>query len=191
MLKELTRLANRLDGKGFRKEADHLDLIVTKIASNRGIMDNWNYMNDPRSNAESAYDRYNPRARTITINWTDYNEENDEEIEKSLTLPARMEVCDLCGGTGSHTNPSIDAGGLSREDFDEDPDFEEEYFSGRYDVPCKQCGSKNVIPVVNEDVLSKEQREEYNKYLEDESKRAQEEYHDRQTRFRESGGYGW
>ena len=51
MLKELIQLANHLDGKGFRKEADHLDSIVTKLASRRAIMDNWNYMNDPRSNA--------------------------------------------------------------------------------------------------------------------------------------------
>lgn len=190
MLKELINLANHLDGKGFRKEADHLDSIVTKLASRGAIMDNWNYMNDPRTNAKSPYKGYNTRNRTLTIEWTDYNEDG-EEVKKSLTLPAEMKVCDLCGGTGSHTNPSIDAGGISQEDFYDDPDFEEEYFSGTYDVPCAQCGGKNVIPVVNENALSKEQSEEYNKYVEDKREREREEYYDRQTRFYESGGYGW
>lgn len=190
MLKELIQLANHLDGKGLRKEADHLDSIATKLASRRAIMDNWNYMNDPRTNASSAYKGYNPRNRTLTIEWTDYNE-NGEEIEESLTLPAHMEVCDLCRGTGSHANPSVDAGGISREDFDEDPDFEEEYFSGTYDVPCAQCVGKNVVPVVSENLLSKKQLEKYNKYIEDKEERDREEYYDRRTRFYESGGYGW
>ena len=33
MIKELTRLANHLDSKGLRKEADYLDRIISKIAS--------------------------------------------------------------------------------------------------------------------------------------------------------------
>ena len=36
-------------------------------------------------------------------------------------------------------NPSIDAGGLSYDDFCDDPDFEEAYFSGRFDVTCSAC----------------------------------------------------
>ena len=32
MIKQLIKLANHLDNKGFRKEADYLDSIITKIA---------------------------------------------------------------------------------------------------------------------------------------------------------------
>ena len=34
MLKELIKLANSLDAKGFKKEADNLDKIITKLAMN-------------------------------------------------------------------------------------------------------------------------------------------------------------
>ena len=34
MLKELNKLANSLDAKGFKKEADDLDKIITKLAIN-------------------------------------------------------------------------------------------------------------------------------------------------------------
>ena len=41
---------------------------------------------------------------------------------------------------------------MSSEDFDEDPDFQEDYFSGLYDVTCKTCHGRNVIlvPVAQE-----------------------------------------
>ncbi|MDB2481707.1 hypothetical protein N9W84_00910 [bacterium] len=32
MIKELIKLADHLDKKGFKKEADYLDLILTKLA---------------------------------------------------------------------------------------------------------------------------------------------------------------
>lgn len=66
-----------------------------------------------------------------------------------VDLPAKFEVCDTCQGKGSHVNPSIDSGGLSREDFDEDPGFREEYFSGAYDVPCYGCAGRRVVPVID------------------------------------------
>lgn len=55
-------------------------------------------------------------------------------------------VCPTCEGRGSHVNPGIDAEGLSAEDFAEDPDFEESYFRGDYDVPCAECGGARVVP---------------------------------------------
>lgn len=75
----------------------------------------------------------------------------DDEVQVShLEIPARRIVCPLCNGKGSHVNPSIDSHGLSREDFDDDPDFRENYFSGMYDVPCYRCHGKNVCLVVDE-----------------------------------------
>lgn len=59
--------------------------------------------------------------------------------EKPYKIRLRWKVCETCDGRGTHVNPSIDAHGISSEDFDEDPDFREEYMSGMYDVPCYEC----------------------------------------------------
>lgn len=72
-------------------------------------------------------------------------------------------VCPQCEGTGKHVNPAIDGNGLSREDFDQDPDFEDAYFSGRYDIRCTLCDGNNVIDEVIEDL----DNPEYIEWLED------------------------
>ena len=48
-------------------------------------------------------------------------------------------ICPVCDGDGRVVNPNIDAHGLTAEDFDEDPDFAEDYASGLYDIPCTPC----------------------------------------------------
>lgn len=48
-------------------------------------------------------------------------------------------ICPACEGEGKTVNPSIDAHGLTSEDFADDPDFAEDYFSGRYDECCRAC----------------------------------------------------
>jgi len=83
----------------------------------------------------------------LTITFTMLDEEG-EEIE--VKLPARYEVCPRCEGEGKHVNPAIDEHGISREEFEEDPDFEEAYFRGDYDVACEECRGNRVIPVVDE-----------------------------------------
>jgi hypothetical protein len=199
MLKDLVKLANILDSKGFRKEADALDRIITASWGNR-LIEERNYMMDPRTTAEDAYKGYDPRAKTITIKYTKYLDDDDmfqdaggdwvEEKEKTLTLPARMEVCDLCQGTGTVVNPSIDASGLTSDDFYKDPDFEEEYFSGYYDIPCPQCRGNRVIPVVERETLSSEQRKDYDEYLEYKREMDAEMESDRRTMMAEMG-FGW
>lgn len=67
----------------------------------------------------------------------------DEEI--TTDLPVVYSVCPRCEGTGTHVNPAIDGNGLTREDFDEDPDFRDDYMSGVYDVACYECGGKRVV----------------------------------------------
>lgn len=85
-----------------------------------------------------------------------FDSEDDEGNEVELELPAKFAVCSVCGGKGSHVNPSIDAHGLSREDFAEDPDFAEDYFRGVYDQPCNECGGNRVEPVIDEEHADKE-----------------------------------
>lgn len=78
-------------------------------------------------------------------------DEDGNDIE--LNVPVAFEVCPTCQGKGKHVNPSIDCDGLSREDFDEDPDFRELYFSGAYDVACYECDGMRVVPVIVRDKL--------------------------------------
>lgn len=81
---------------------------------------------------------------TITFETLD-----DETREIEVELPAKFEVCSRCDGEGKHTNPAIDGNGISQEEFDQDPDFEEAYREGRYDVACERCGGKRVELVVD------------------------------------------
>jgi hypothetical protein len=71
-------------------------------------------------------------------------DDNDVEHE----LPGTWEICGRCCGEGKHVNPGVDGDGISQEEFDHDPDFEEAYFSGVYDVTCEECdgAGKHVVP---------------------------------------------
>lgn len=62
------------------------------------------------------------------------------------SVNVHFEVCPTCGGKGHHTNPSVDAGGLTSSDFENDPGFMEEYLSGIYNVRCYECDGKRVVP---------------------------------------------
>jgi predicted methyltransferase len=93
-----------------------------------------------------------------------YTDEGDTEM---VSFPAHYEVCDRCQGEGVHVNPSIDGHGISREEFDADPDFEEAYFSGRYDVRCECCKGERVVLVADDvETFSAEQKANWAK-LED------------------------
>ena len=76
---------------------------------------------------------------------------DDDDVEFEVEIPSKFEVCPRCEGEGTHVNPNIDGNGLSREDFEEDPDFEEAYFAGHYDVTCEECKGLRVVPVVDEE----------------------------------------
>lgn len=62
-----------------------------------------------------------------------------------MSTPEKFCVCTLCKGEGTVVDPNIDAHGLSREDFDEDPDFAEEYMNGAYDIQCPRCKGQRVL----------------------------------------------
>lgn len=94
-----------------------------------------------------------------------YEDDDGEMVEETVAFPAHYEVCGRCDGRGSHVNPAIDGHGLSREDFDEDPDFEEAYFGGVYDVTCYECKGLRVVPVVDEETLPPEFKDKWERYL--------------------------
>ncbi len=80
------------------------------------------------------------------------------ELDVEVEIATKLNQCPRCQGKGTHVNPSIDGHGLSREDFDEDPDFEEAYFRGDYDVACHRCGGRKVIAVPDWAKLSDEEK---------------------------------
>lgn len=76
-----------------------------------------------------------------------FNDEAGELVER----PAEFQVCPDCEGKGTYVNPAIDSHGLTSEDFDEDPDFREDYMRGRYDVRCKSCDGERVVLVPSDE----------------------------------------
>jgi hypothetical protein len=73
----------------------------------------------------------------------------DEDADRDVHLHLKWEVCSTCGGKGTHVNPSIDANGLTSDDFASDPEFRSEYFSGTYDVQCYGCSGRTTVLVVD------------------------------------------
>jgi hypothetical protein len=64
---------------------------------------------------------------------------DEDEDTYIIHIPVQAHVCYTCRGKGTAVNPSIDCGGISSDEFDEDPLFAEEYFSGLYDIKCPEC----------------------------------------------------
>ena len=89
----------------------------------------------------------------------DYVEEDlEKEISKDLekveyketvgyvvSAEVKNSLCGMCDGDGTVVNPSIDSSGLTYEDFEEDPGFEEAYFDGTYDIECPGCKGEKVV----------------------------------------------
>lgn len=97
--------------------------------------------------------------------------ENDDGVETTYVIPSKFEVCHGCAGKGTHVNPSIDGHGISREEFDEDPDFEEAYFNGVYDVQCYTCHGRRVVLEVDwsSPTFDPKVKELYEEHLQDEA----------------------
>ena len=113
--------------------------------SRRAALDRLNYYGDPRV-LDSMRTRYyevvaisGDKAIIKLTDWTvdivsdDDPDEYPDWFKRSPThtyfAKCDSQTCYRCDGSRTMVNPSIDAGGLSRDDFD-DPDFEEAYFGG-------------------------------------------------------------
>jgi len=105
-----------------------------------------NYEMDSRVRAAR---RGKPAANEAGTEMTVLVGESDEGEEEFAVFPCKFEVCSTCQGRGTHVNPSIDSGGISSEDFYDDPDFAADYMGGVYDVCCYECGGRNVSPVID------------------------------------------
>ena len=106
------------------------------------------------------------------LEWSTEDDDGNEVIEK---IPAKREICHRCEGRGKHVNPSVDGNGISQEDFDQDPDFREAYFEGRYDVTCWDCEGEKVILSPNFDTQWEPGlKERYDSWMRDEQAYAAE-----------------
>lgn len=118
------------------------------------------------------------------------DEEEFEEVE--LTLPAKYEVCPRCKGTGRTLAPGYEGVAFTQEDLaDQDPDFEENYFGGGYDVDCTTCDAKRVVLVPDESRLTPEQEiqlQEYQEYQRDEAEYNYMARLEREAEYRMGGG---
>ena len=96
-------------------------------------MDNYNYWTDQRVVSSLSAKPKLSKCRGFLL----YTIGEDEETGEPTTVrvPTTFCVCHMCRGRGVVTNPSIDAGGLTQEDFDEWSDSEVEgYFAGVRDM---------------------------------------------------------
>ncbi len=95
-------------------------------------------------------------------------QDNETGDLMEIVIPSKFEVCDGCRGSGKHVNRAIDGNGISREQFDEDPDFEEAYFRGDYDVICEDCGGNRVMLVADWAKMDEETKKLYDEHLREE-----------------------
>ena len=77
----------------------------------------------------------------------EFTYENDEGEEVTVIFPSHWAICDCCRGNGTRVNPNVDGHGISRDEFDEDPEFEEDYRSGVYDISCSECYGTGKVQV--------------------------------------------
>jgi hypothetical protein len=120
-----------------------------------------NYYSDARVVAANSGSMFKSLDLSRMVGMVEYTEwdEDENEILHLIDMPIRWEVCSLCNGKGSHVNPSIDCNGLSREDFDQDPDFAESYWRGDYDQTCNCCGGRTTEAVLDSGRLNNEQKQ--------------------------------
>jgi len=72
----------------------------------------------------------------------------------TFALPAKVVVCDDCGGEGTVLNESMRGHAYTEQDEEfHDEEFREQYFrrGGCYDVTCPTCKGRNVITVIDRD----------------------------------------
>lgn len=127
-------------------------------------MENYNIARDPRSGAPANIPTLSLWACTECGAADEKCDCDAEMADVEEQLPWKFEVCPVCSGNGKHVNPAIDAGGLSHE-MQDDPDFHDQYMSGVYDVPCRVCEGKRVVPVVDWDALEPDRKAAYEAQL--------------------------
>lgn len=133
--------------------------------SRQQAIENYNYWSDERviSSMVTDDDFFVKNSKTqinmawVQEKWEDWKDYEElectfEEWIKSLggnanvEYNSRFEICSTCQGRGTHTNPSIDCGGITASEWAEWDEEEKHYYmSGRYDISCSQCNGEKVV----------------------------------------------
>lgn len=112
---------------------------------------------------------------SITLEVTIEDDEHDPP-KRVVSLPAQWAICGHCRGEGKS---SAYLGAFTREDFDEDPDFAEEYMQGSYDKPCTPCNGTGKVKEVNRDACTTDEQKAALKWLDDEAEYKRESFNER------------
>ena len=99
--------------------------------------------------------------------------------EGDIVLPTCWAVCSVCNGEGKHVKLGIDGNGISTQEFNDDPDFADEYFSGAYDVTCNACRGRTTVRVVDETQMSEERIKQWYGQLDEEHAIALASYYEK------------
>lgn len=89
--------------------------------------------------------------------WTEPCEERGHErllTEQDL----KWAVCGTCHGSGTS---SLYLGSFTGEQLWEDPEFADDYLSGRYDRPCPECGGRTTVREISENAEHRDQIDEW------------------------------
>lgn len=136
----------------------------------QAIIENMNYFNDPRVRAANRDSTIQVITKLITWAVEDGLDPMKEYGVSDTFVPEfHWIVCPMCNGGSTVVNPSIDSGGISMEQFDEDPDFAEDYFRGTYDIKCPECNGRTTVEEVNFDLLPEQLVEAINDWYQDEA----------------------
>lgn len=124
-----------------REERNRLDELAKQASAVRGEMGEESEKVSKLIEKEYDLDKF---AKEMKL---EPYQNHDDSWAFCLRVETKFEVCSMCSGSGNVVNPSIDAGGISMDDFREDPDFHKAYMSGRFDQTCPRCHGKNVESV--------------------------------------------
>ena len=112
--------------------------------------------------------------------------DDGEGEEREVEIPVEFEVCGTCEGKGRHVNPSIDAHGITEDEWGQWSDDEQDlYLSGGYDVECHECAGRRVVPVPVEARMTDEQKDALKHAIDQQH----EQLSDYRTQLMESGIY--
>lgn len=92
----------------------------------------------------------------LTIDFTTYNDDGDPQ---EMSIPAVYEVCGYCRGSG--TSSAYLGAFTSDDEWMQDDDFRDNYFSGAYDQTCPQCQGLRVVLVPDDDTAPKDALKAY------------------------------
>lgn len=125
-----------------------------------------------------------------TYTLEDQEDDDGNELEPLvIELPMKFEVCSRCAGKGTHVNPSVDGHGITQSERENEwsHDEWEGYLSGAYDVTCDDCRGQRVMPVVDEEAVTRQKLDaEYEIICEHETRAAmyaREEAHERRMGY--------